>query len=162
MGLRIEEIAQDVILKDEERMRKSKTAHARNLFWKIWKSRKLHDIFSEESSRIMHVLGNIELYELGQMSSTVQCYSCFKHMPEGLAFCSCGMCFRPDEATITRIKGRFQTLIVPCYFARINRSRGKKRGETLWQHDHWQAVDAKRERSQETWQGHYHNQMATG
>ena len=35
-------------------------------------------------------------------------------------------------------------LIIPYYFARINRSRGKKYGETQWQQDHWKAVDAKR------------------
>ena len=34
--------------------------------------------FSEESSRIIHELGNIELYESGQMSSTIQCQSCFQ------------------------------------------------------------------------------------
>ena len=69
--------------------------------------------FREESSRIIHEMGNIELYELGQMTRTVQCYSCWKHLPEGLAFCSCGVCLRSDEATIKRIKARFQDLIVP-------------------------------------------------
>ena len=42
-------------------------------------------------------------------------------MPEGLAFCSCGDCL-----------------------ARMNRSRGKKHGETQWQQDHWKALDARR------------------
>ena len=41
-------------------------------------------IFSEESRRIIHELGNLELYELGQKSRTVQCHSCYKPMPEGL------------------------------------------------------------------------------
>ena len=71
--------------------------------------------FNEESSRIVHEMGNIELYELGQMTRTVQCHSCWKHLPEGLAFCSCGVCLRPDEATIKRIKVRFQALTVLYY-----------------------------------------------
>ena len=33
-------------------------------------------IFSEEPSRIIHETGNIVLYELGQMTRTVQCHSC--------------------------------------------------------------------------------------
>ena len=51
---------------------------------------------------------------------------------------------RDDEATIRRIRARFQTWMVPYYLARINRSRSKKHGESQWQQDHWKAVDAKR------------------
>ena len=89
-------------------------------------------------------MGNIELYELGQVSSTVQCHSCLKHLSEGLTFCSCGICLRPDEENIMRIKARFQALIVPYYLARVNYSRGKKHGDTQWQQDHWKAMDARR------------------
>ena len=52
------------------------------------------------------------------------------------------MCFRPDEDTIRKIEARLKTLLVPHYFARINRSRGKKCGQSQWQKDHWNAVDA--------------------
>ena len=45
---------------------------------------------------------------------------------------------------IPRINARFHALIVPCYLARVNRSRGKKHGETQWQQDHWKAMDARR------------------
>ena len=38
--------------------------------------------FSEESSRIIHEMDNVELYELGEVS--VHCQSCLKHIPEGL------------------------------------------------------------------------------
>ena len=44
----------------------------------------------------------------------------------------------------TRIKARFQALIVPCYLARVNHSRGKKHGEAQWQKHHWTAMDAQR------------------
>ena len=60
-------------------------------------------IFSEESKRIVYELGNFELYDFGQMSSTIQC-SCCKHMPEGLKFCICGMCLRLDEDTIRSVE----------------------------------------------------------
>ena len=59
-------------------------APALNLFLKIWESQKNSMILSEESSRIIHEMGNIKLYESGQISRTVQCHSCWKHLPEGL------------------------------------------------------------------------------
>ena len=40
--------------------------------------------FSEESSRTIHEMDNIELHELGQISRTVQCYSCLNHILEEL------------------------------------------------------------------------------
>ena len=63
-------------------------------------------MFSGESSRVIHEMGNMELFELGQISKTAQCHSCLKHLPEGLKFCACGVCLRPDEDTINRIKAR--------------------------------------------------------
>ena len=54
------------------------------------------------------------------------------------------MCLRPDDATIERIRAKFQALIVPYYLARLSRSRGKKHGETQWQQDHWKAMDVRR------------------
>ena len=39
-------------------------------------------IFSEESSRVINEMGNMELFELGQISKTTQCHSCLTHLPE--------------------------------------------------------------------------------
>ena len=100
--------------------------------------------FSEESSRPSHEPGNIELHELGQISRTVQCQSCLKHIPEGLIFCACGICLRPDEEQIQKIKARFQAMTVPCYLARVNYSRGKRHGEGQWQRDNWKEMNTRR------------------
>ena len=106
VDLRIEGVAHDVILKDEEPMGKiqqvvensRKGSYTKPLREDLRKPENSM-IFSEESSRIIHELGNIEVYEIGQMSNTTHCHSCFKHMSEGLAFCPCGTSFRPDDAT---------------------------------------------------------------
>ena len=55
--------------------------------WKI-KKRLTHEPenslkFSEESSRIIHEMDNFELYELGQISRTVQCHSCLNEALAG-------------------------------------------------------------------------------
>ena len=106
VDLRIEGIAQDVILEDEERMGKvqvivhnfrngSRTESIIEDLGRPEKSIK----FCEESSGTIHELGNIEAYELGQISRTVQCHSWLKHLPEGLIFCACGIWLRLDEKT---------------------------------------------------------------
>ena len=87
VDLRIEGIAQDVILEDEERMghmQKVKEWYYEldpvpNQLLKIWEKPEKSINFSEESSRTIHELGNIELHELGQISRTVQCQSCLQH-----------------------------------------------------------------------------------
>ena len=99
---------------------------------------------SEESSRTIHELDNVELHGLGQISRTVQCQSCLKHIPEGLIFCSCGICLRPDEEQIQRIKARLEAMTVLYYLARVNYSRGKRHGQAQWQKDHWKAMHARR------------------
>ena len=105
-------------------------AHTRNLSGKIWENPENSLIFSEESSRVIHEMGNIALYELGHMFSTIQCHiHASSTCREGPAFCRCGMCLR-DEATTRRIHARFQTVIVPYCFARFNRPKGKKCGES--------------------------------
>ena len=92
---------------------------------------------------MIYEMGNVEMFELGQISMTVQCHSCLKHVPEGLKLCGCGVRLRPDEETINKIRARFQALIVPYYLTQVKRSRGKKHGEAHWQQDHHTAMDAK-------------------
>ena len=99
-------------------------------------------ILTKELCRVIYEMGNIELLELGHISTTVQCHSCLKHVPEGLKFCGCFVCLRPDEDTMNRIKARFQALVSPYYVARVG-SRGKKQGDQQWQQDLWKSIDAK-------------------
>ena len=93
IDLRVEGVSQDAILQDEEKMKEiskkleklrngSCTKSIRNDF----KDRG-NMIFSEESSRAIYELGNLELIELRQDSATIQCLSCLKHVPEGLNMC---------------------------------------------------------------------------
>ena len=51
-------------------------------------------IFSAETRRVIHEMGNIEFFDLGQISVTTQCHSCLKHLSVGLTFCPCGACLR--------------------------------------------------------------------
>ena len=89
--------------------------------------------FSEESSRTIHELGNIELYEFGQISRTVQCHSCVKHIPGGIGFLRLRHLSSTWWRNSTKINARFQAMTVLNYVARVNYSRGTQHGEAQWQ-----------------------------
>ena len=97
IDLRVAGVSQDAILKDEEQMKEINKTLERLKSGSCTKSirddlKKQGDmIFSEESSRVIHEMGNMELFELGQISVTIQCHSCMKHLPEGLKYCGCGV-----------------------------------------------------------------------
>ena len=74
-----------------------------------------NDIFSKESSEAMYRMGNVELIELRQTTSTVQCPACWKHIQERMLQCLCGNWLRPDEHTVNQIKLRFAELVKPYY-----------------------------------------------
>ena len=123
VDFRIEGFAQDVILEDDERMVKIKKMvdklrtgyHTKSSTEDVGAEKSIK--FSEESSRTINELGHIELHELGQISRTVQGQSCLKHIPEGLIFCSCGLCLQPDEEQIQKFKARFEgydSSLLPC------------------------------------------------
>ena len=92
VDLRIEEIAQDAIWKEEENMGKIREVVGK--FKVGYQPKRESDRFDEEESQKIYEQGNTELHELGQISKTVQCNSCLKHQPEGLIFCECGTCLR--------------------------------------------------------------------
>ena len=80
-------------------------------------------IFSEESSRAVHEMGNVELIELRQTSATTRCL-CLKHVREGLNMCQCGVWLQPNQNTMDRIRtayAAFENSSLPyrsCHFKR--------------------------------------------
>ena len=133
---RIEGIPQDAILEDQERMTEIQKLvdylrsgyHTESIIPGLGKTGQSTG-FSEESSRTIQEMGNVELCELGETFRTVQCQACLKHEPEGLIYCSCGMCFRPSPEQKQRIKTQFEVVTVHHCPVRVNYSRGAKHCE---------------------------------
>ena len=86
---------------------------------------------------------NIELFELGQVSTKIQCPSCAKYWPEGL-LCTCGICLRPSKEQKRKMKDQFEILSIPQYIVKKNCSRGAKHGRTQEQYDHFKANESTR------------------
>ena len=53
--------------------------------------------FSEVSKRTIQSLGNIELFELGEVSAKTQCPADANYWPQGLLYCTCGQCLKPSK-----------------------------------------------------------------
>ena len=124
IDLRVEGVSQDAILQDEEKMKEideqlekfemgSRTKSIRNDLSKG------NMICSEESSRAIYEMGNMDFIELRRTSATIQCLSCLKHVPEGLNMCQCGIWLRPNQSTVDRIRTAVATLKTPCCRASI-------------------------------------------
>ena len=88
IDLRVEGVPQNVISKDEEQMKEINKTSEKLTSNSCTKSirddlKKTGDmLFSEESSRMIYEMGNMEVFELRQISVTTQCRSCLKHVPE--------------------------------------------------------------------------------
>ena len=97
VDLRVHEVSQDVICKDEERMTKILTlvdklqdVYRSNSIINDLKKKCKSNTFSEVSRCIIKEMINIELYELGETIRTIQCLSCLNYSKEGTVYCLCG------------------------------------------------------------------------
>ena len=121
----MEGVHEDVVLKDEEHM-KEVNEMSEKLENGSCSQSILNDvnneemIFSEESSRVIHEMENMEPFELRQTRDAIQCHSCLKYVTKG-QFCECGVRLHPDDDKISTIKARF---------AKVNRSKKAKSMET--------------------------------
>ena len=141
IDLRVQGVSQDAILQDEEKMKDINKKLERLRIGSCTKSIRKdlsngNMIFSEESSRAIYEMGNMELIELRQTSETIQCLSCLKQVPEGLNMCLCGVWPRPNQSTIDRIRAALAALKTPYNSTTVILSRGKNSGHNQWQMDH--------------------------
>ena len=83
-------------------------------------------------------------------TATVQCQSCFKHVPEAMVFCECGYCLGPNEDVINKIKAIFKTLLAPYYLhtstEHTTRQNHQQMARTIIGHS-----TGRHERCQEAW-----------
>ena len=140
-----EELEFKVDLRSESRKMKNEWGKFRNgsrtksLLEDVGKAEKIHEVQRRVESHNITDWATIELHEMGQLSRTVQCHPCLKHIPEGLTFCSCGICLRFDEATTPRIPG-YHSSLLPCTSDLLKRQEAWR---SSWQRDHWKAMYAK-------------------
>ena len=116
--LRVQGVSQDTILQDEEKMKdinkkleRLRTGSCTHFIRKDLSNGNM--IFSEESSRAIYEMGNMELIELRPTSETIQCLSYLKQVPEGLNMCLWRLAStqskydRPNQSSFCSVKNSF-------------------------------------------------------
>ena len=85
-------------------------------------------VSSEESSRAIVEMGNVELIELPK--SSIQCPSCLHDVFEGtfIFICMCGKLMRPNKDVMSRFKESFEALVAPHYRTSSIVTRGSRYG----------------------------------
>ena len=149
IDLHVDGIPQEAILNDEIQMKDIKETLQKLQIGSQMQSMR-HDlnkedmIFCKESSKAIYEMGNVELIELSQTTSTVQCRPCWKHIPEGVLQCLCGNWLKTEEHTVNQIKLRFAELVRPCYRVLKISHEDDDTDYLPWQQAHWKAKDAKK------------------
>ena len=87
-------------------------------------------VFSEESSRAIFEMGDVEL--IGLKKSSIQCPSCLHHVFEGTYICMCGKLIRPNKDVVNRIKEAFEALKAPYYRTPMIVTGGSRCGPNPW------------------------------
>ena len=78
-------------------------------------SNRPYNPFSEESKQMVHTLGNVECFELWEISPGLQYPYCRKYWTESIVYCACGACLIPSESTRKLNRVRFDALTIPNF-----------------------------------------------
>ena len=82
-------------------------------------------IYTEEMAKKIQDQRNVELVELRQTTTTIQCQACWKHISDGMIKCYCGYMVRLSPSMMEEIQERVRKLCRPQMGGVIT-SRGQK------------------------------------
>ena len=85
---------------------------------------------SEESKQMINTLGNVECFELCDISPKIQCLCCLKHWTEEIVYCTSGTCLVPTKFTRKKKRKRFDALTIPNIVIKKGGSHGARHGKS--------------------------------
>ena len=88
---------------------------------------------------MIHDMGNVEYFEMCDISPKVQCNHCLKNWTIGIVYCTCGTCIIPTERTRRLNRDRFDTWSIPHFVIKKSPSHGARHGKTEAQREYHQA-----------------------
>ena len=68
---------------------------------------------SEQSKEIIYSTGNMEYFEMCEITPKVQWHNCMPYWTKGIVYCTCGTCLRLSDKTRKLNKDRFDVLSIP-------------------------------------------------
>ena len=98
---------------------------------------------AQENIKCPFILAKERTTSTGSAKSQSVQFKNWTYSPEGLLYCSCGVCLMPSPKQKRKIKTEIEIMSDSYYTVREGSSRGAGHGETQLQHDHWKAKDAR-------------------
>ena len=71
--------------------------------------------FSEQSKEMIYSMGNMEHFEICEISPNIQCPNCMTYWPKGIVYCTCGACLRPSDKVRILNSDRYDVLSISNY-----------------------------------------------
>ena len=102
----------------------------------------VHNPFSKISKAMIRELGNVELFELCETITKVQCSHCLLYWKQGIVYCTCRQCLIDGESRRKFQKLRLDALSFPHYVIKKGPTHGARHGKNEVQREHHLAWNA--------------------
>ena len=86
--------------------------------------------FSEQTKEMMYSMGNMEYFEIFEITPNIQCPNCVTRWPKVIVFCTRGRCLRPPDKVRKLNSDRFDVLSIPNYVIKKSPFHGARHGNT--------------------------------
>ena len=90
---------------------------------------------------MIHTMGNIDCFELREISSKAHCLHCLKYRTEGIVYCTCGKCVIPSEYSRKFDRENFDARSIPHFVIKKGARHGACHGKSEAQREYYQAKD---------------------
>ena len=84
--------------------------------------------FSEKSKKMIHDMGNVELFDLCETISKVQCSGCLLYCNQGIVYCIRGHLLRENRSSRGILRGTLDLLSILNYVIEKVRRHGNRHG----------------------------------
>ena len=81
-------------------------------------------------------MGNVELFELCETNSKVQCNECLLCWNQGIVYCTCWHLLRENQSSRSILQWTLDLLSIPNFVTKKERPHGHRFGKTKEQKDH--------------------------
>ena len=99
---------------------------------------------AKNQNRWFTLQGNVECFELCEISPLVPCPYCLTYWTEGIVYCTCGTCLVPTELTRKLNGDWFDALKVPNFVIKKGAQHGAPHGKSKTQRGYHQAKQSMR------------------
>ena len=78
---------------------------------------------------MIYSMGNMEYFEICEITPNIQCFNCMTYWPKGIGCCTCGTCLRPSHKVRKLNSDRYDVLSIPNYVIKKGPSHGRRHGK---------------------------------